>query len=93
MDSQLLALAERRLRDGTLPAVRDFKTFGGPGSGRPCRLCEQPISRQEIELEIEWREQNVPCQMMLHYRCQAAWLHAVHVQAQQEPSQSNGEPA
>ena len=42
-----------KLADGSLPAVPIDKVWAGHGTGRVCYACEQPITPQEIEDEVE----------------------------------------
>jgi hypothetical protein len=78
MDSELIRLAQRRLREGALPRVREFRTWGGPGSGQRCALCDQTIDPPSFEIEVGWSDRaDCECSVVMHVRCQAAWLHAL----------------
>ena len=59
-----------KLADGSLPAVSIQKVWAGPGSGRVCLACEQPISAQEIETEVEVGSAVV---LLLHAECFRVW--------------------
>jgi len=63
------------LRSGGLPATASARTFAGAGNGAPCALCARTIGRDELELELEFRQPRAPFVAFyhLHPRCYAAW--------------------
>ncbi len=71
--SQILhARAQQRLRMQALPWEDPSSTFGGPGSGFNCALCDAPIHEQEMELELEFRgSRNMS--LRFHPRCHSIW--------------------
>lgn len=93
MDSQLIELARRGLRGGTLPLVGDFRTWGGAGSGQRCAVCGEPIDASAFEIEVAWTEPSGRSgTALMHVKCQAAWLHALQdLPATQQ--RQDGEPA
>jgi hypothetical protein len=44
-DALLRERARSAIREGKLPAGAPHRTWGGPGSGVPCVVCELPVSR------------------------------------------------
>lgn len=93
MDSQLVELARRGLRGGTLPRVRDFRTWGGAGSGHGCAVCGEPIEPSAFEIEVAWTEPSGGSgTALMHVKCQAAWLHALQ-DLSATPRRQDGEPA
>ena len=61
---------------GKLPARRPDRTWGGPGVGAPCTICELPVTKDELEFEIEFaRNGDNPGldKYHIHVRCFAAW--------------------
>ena len=59
-----------KLADGSLPAVSVQKVWAGPGSGRVCHVCEEPIGSREIENEVEVGSAVV---LLLHADCFRVW--------------------
>ena len=61
---------------GKLPARRPDRTWGGPGVGAPCAVCNEPVMKDQLELEVQFaRERAVPGldKFHIHVRCFAAW--------------------
>jgi hypothetical protein len=68
--------AREAVQQGKLPARRPDRTWGGPGVGAPWAVCEQPVTRDDMEFEIEFaRDGNMPGldKYHVHIRCFAAW--------------------
>jgi hypothetical protein len=64
------------VRSGKLPSRRPDRTWGGPGVGAICAVCELPVERNEIEFEIQFaRDDDNPGldKYHVHLRCFAAW--------------------
>jgi hypothetical protein len=68
-------LAQRVLRTGTLPARRPDGMWGGPGTGRECTICGDPVKPDETEFEAEFIDaaENRASLYHLHVHCFAAW--------------------
>jgi hypothetical protein len=64
------------VQNGKLPARRPDRTWGGPGVGASCTICELPVGREEMEFEIQF-EHDYPApgldKFHIHVRCFAAW--------------------
>ncbi len=61
---------------GKLPARAPDRTWGGPGVGAACAVCEKPVTKDELEFEIEFaRDGDNPGldKFHVHIRCFAAW--------------------
>jgi len=77
-EPRLREQARHAIQNGKLPARRPDRTWGGPGVGAECAVCEKPLTKDEMELEIEfardtdggavWNDK-----FHLHPRCFAAW--------------------
>jgi hypothetical protein len=91
MDSLLVTRAKQLLRDGRLPFLDRFKSFGGPSRGSTCALCESAISAGEMEMEIEWTTERGTERLVLHPRCQGAW--SVALQTEKNDRSDRSEPA
>ena len=76
-DEQILrGKARTAIRDGKLPSQRPDRTWGGPGVGASCSVCEMPVTKDEMEFEIEFaRDGDAPDldKFHVHMRCFAAW--------------------
>jgi len=76
MNEQTLREQARAIiHDGKLPDRRPDRTWGGPGVGAPCAICEIPVTRQQMELEIQFARTDPPGldKYHVHPRCFAAW--------------------
>ena len=68
--------ARAAVRDGKLPSRRPDRTWGGPGVGAMCVVCELPVTKDEMEFEIQFaRDGDNPGldKFHVHIRCFAAW--------------------
>ena len=84
-DEALLAeKAREAIRSGRLPARPPDRTFGGPGTGVTCAVCHEPVTRNQMELEIEFNRHGATPGLdryHLHTKCYAAWdLERKHVE-------------
>ena len=72
----LRAKARAAVQSGKLPGRRPDRTWGGPGVGAACAVCELPVTRDELEFEIQFeRDGSNPGldKFHVHIRCFAAW--------------------
>ena len=63
-------------RSGKLPARRPDRTWGGPGVGAPCSVCGVPVTKDQLEFEIEFAhngEYPGLNKFHVHVRCFVAW--------------------
>jgi hypothetical protein len=62
----------QRVRDalasGALPPVDGTRSWAGRGTGRTCRICNEPIRPDQIEHEVE-----TPDSMLVHQTCLMLW--------------------
>ena len=68
--------AQEALRIGKLPARRPDRTWGGPGVGALCAVCNEPVTKDELEFEIQFAIDGVEPgldKFHVHLRCFAAW--------------------
>ena len=68
--------ARAAIQSGKMPAHRPDRTWGGPGVGAPCAICEKPVRRDELEFEVQFaHDGDTPGldKFHLHLRCFAAW--------------------
>ncbi len=68
--------ARTAIQSGKMPSQRPDRTWGGPGVGARCVICEQPVSRDELEFEVQFaHDGDNPGldKFHLHLRCFAAW--------------------
>ncbi len=68
--------ARSALQAGKIPDRRPDRTWGGPGVGAACAICDLPVERDQMEFEIEFaRNGGNPGldKFHVHIRCFAAW--------------------
>ena len=68
--------AKAVIQSGKLPSRSPDRTWGGPGVGAPCSVCEKPVTKEEMEFEIQFpRDGDNPGldKYHVHIRCYAAW--------------------
>jgi hypothetical protein len=71
------AKARERLQSGELPRHYGTRHLEGHGCGAPCAVCGEPITRGQLELEIEFSQNGAGLPGAVtyhcHIRCFAAW--------------------
>jgi hypothetical protein len=75
-ESRLREQAKAAIQNGALPTRSPDRTWGGPGVGAACAVCERPVSKQEMEFEIQFaHDGDNPGldKFHVHIRCFAAW--------------------
>jgi hypothetical protein len=73
-------LARQRIVNAGLSCSPVANTWGGPSTGRCCDLCGEPISRDEIELEVDVGRR-APRNLFFHALCHLAWrMECEHIQ-------------
>jgi hypothetical protein len=68
--------ARAAIQNGKLPSRRPDRTWGGPGVGAVCSICELPVRKDELEFEIQFaHDGDNPGldKFHVHIRCFAAW--------------------
>jgi hypothetical protein len=68
--------ARAAVQSGKLPARSPDGTWGGPGVGAKCAVCEKPVSKNELEFEIQFaHDGDNPGldKFHVHIQCFAAW--------------------
>ena len=77
MDEAVLCQRARNaIREGRLPTRTPDRTWGGPGIGAPCAVCDLPVPRDGIQFEIQFAiHENAPHFDVYHVHtgCYAAW--------------------
>lgn len=64
------------LRDGKVPSRHPDRTWGGPGVGATCAICDLPVQHDQVEFEIEFAHDGDDPgldKFHVHIRCFAAW--------------------
>jgi hypothetical protein len=75
-ESILREKARAAVQNGKIPARRPDRTWGGPGVGAACAVCERPVKRDELEFEIQFEHDGANPgldKFHVHIRCFAAW--------------------
>jgi hypothetical protein len=69
--------AAAAILSGKLPARRPDSTWGGPGTGAPCAVCDLPVAKSELEHEFEMQGtggvEKPSLTLHVHIRCFAVW--------------------
>jgi hypothetical protein len=77
MNEELLrAMTRAVIQAGKLPGRTPDRTWGGPGVGAPCAVCDVPVRPTELEVEIEFAHNGANPgldKFHVHLRCFAAW--------------------
>jgi hypothetical protein len=68
--ADLLRQIQTKLDTGQLPSAAHERTWYGPGTGRPCCGCEQPIPATEHEVEVDFAQHPI---LRFHTSCFRAW--------------------
>jgi len=75
-EREVRAKVREVLQAGKLPNRRPDRTWGGPGVGAPCTVCDLPVTKDEMEFEIEFSHDGSNPgldKFHVHIRCFAAW--------------------
>ena len=75
-EPRLREQARAVIQSGKLPSRSPDRTWGGPGVGAPCEVCALPVTKAELEFEIQFaRDGDNPGldKYHVHIRCCAAW--------------------
>jgi hypothetical protein len=75
-EAGLRKVAREVLRAGKLPRQEPDRTWGGLGVGAPCAVCEKPVTRDELEYEVQFAHDGASPGLdkyHLHLRCFAVW--------------------
>jgi hypothetical protein len=51
-ESLLRDQARYAIRSGKLPSRQPIRTWGGPGVGVVCIICDQPVAQDQMELAV-----------------------------------------
>jgi hypothetical protein len=73
LDDDLRQLARERIREGRLPRITQYRTWGGRGSNEPCALCDLLIKGEAVEYEIEALGPDGIRLYRFHFLCHDAW--------------------
>jgi hypothetical protein len=75
-EAMLREKARAVVQSGKLPARAPDRTWGGPGVGAGCAVCERPVRKDEMEFEIQFEHDGSNPgldKFHVHIRCFAAW--------------------
>lgn len=51
-ETRLREQAQKAIQTDRLPSRAPDRTWGGPGVGAACSVCEKPVTKQEMEFEF-----------------------------------------
>ena len=75
-EAALRAKAREVIRAGKLPDRRPDRSGGGPGGGARCAVCAEPVTRTQLEFELQFATDGAEPgldKFHVHIRCFAAW--------------------
>jgi hypothetical protein len=75
-EARLREQARAAIQSGKLPSHAPHRTWGGPGVGAECSVCGRPVTRDELEFEIQFEHDGAQPgldRFHVHIRCFAAW--------------------
>lgn len=75
-ESRLREQAREAVQNGKLPSRAPDRTWGGPGEGVECSVCGRPVTKNELEFEIQFAHDGSNPGLdkyHVHIRCFAAW--------------------
>jgi hypothetical protein len=75
-EPMLRGKARAAVQSEKLPGRPPDRTWGGPGVGAACSVCELPVTKDEMEFEIQFaRDGGNPGldKYHVHVQCFAAW--------------------
>jgi len=75
-EPRLREQARAVIQSGKLPSRNPDRTWGGPGVGATCSVCEKPVTKDQLEFEVQFaRDGDNPGldKYHVHIRCFAAW--------------------
>jgi hypothetical protein len=75
-ESKLREKAREAIQARRLPNRAPERMWGGPGVGASCVICDKPVTRDEVEFELEFAPDGGdpdPRNYHVHVRCFAAW--------------------
>jgi hypothetical protein len=67
--------ARERMKSGALQTRNPVASYAGNGSGALCALCEEPISKAEVEFELDFADAGDASRatIHMHFRCRRIW--------------------
>lgn len=77
-EAALREKAQAAVRAGKLPSRPPDRVWGGPGVDAPCAVCELPVTKAQMEFEVQFAQDGQGGggdldKYHLHRRCFAAW--------------------
>lgn len=75
-EALLRGKAREAVQNGKLPRRQPDRTWGGPGVGTFCTVCERPVTKDQMEFEIQFAHDGDSPGLdkyHVHVRCFAAW--------------------
>jgi hypothetical protein len=73
LENELRGKARERIQQGALPGVRPNELLGGGGTNVQCSLCDEKITPDATECEIEVRTAGAARKYHFHGFCYALW--------------------
>ncbi len=72
--NQVRQLIQTRIDAGQLPQAKNYEIFGRQGDGLRCACCDDPITGQQIEYDLEFcSDMGAAATLPMHTVCYRAW--------------------
>jgi hypothetical protein len=72
--NQIRKLIQARIYAGQLPHARNYEIFGRKGDALRCACCDDPITRQQIEYDVEFSsDMGAMTTLPMHTFCYRTW--------------------
>jgi hypothetical protein len=68
--------ARAAIQSGKIPSRNPDRTWGGPGVNATCTICDLPVAKDQLEMQVEFARGEAPYGLdkyHIHIRCFAAW--------------------
>ena len=75
-EARLREQARKAIEEGRVPILLPDRTWGGPGVGAECAVCQLPVTKDQLEFEIQFAHDGTDPGLdkyHVHVRCFAAW--------------------
>ena len=75
-EPRLRERARAAIQSGKIPSRSPDRTWGGPGVKATCTICNLPVTKDQLEMQVEFARDEEPYgldRFHVHIRCFAAW--------------------
>jgi hypothetical protein len=73
LENELRLRVQRRMDGGRLPVALVSRIDGSRGTGRPCCICDQPITCENVDYDVVDFPNTTCLSLSFHSRCYVIW--------------------